>query len=977
MRISVVSPSFNQISFIDRTIKSISDQNYSDKQHIIVDGNSTDGSAEVIRRSARELSHVEAIIESDNGQSDAINKGFKRSDGEILAWLNTDDFYFDSEVFGKVVRAFLENPSVDIVYGRGLRLDKDGRKIREAWINKDIKTSFDFWKSLGVLQPSLFFRRHVFEKIGGLKDEYSLQLDYDYWIRMAAHGFKFKYIDEILSCAVVHEDAKSTRDRLAQLSECIDMIQSHFGEVPNEWFDRFGDFLVSEIDQKTDVRKNERAESTVIASSNASLFVKTAYNGISTALLPRERFIITAFDSKYFNQGLNLIASLHRSSLLSFDQIYVYSIGLSQAEEGLLASLQKVKVVHLPHPPYDFPEFNEPRARAYKTAAIATENLFIKEGASVLWVDAGISVVADIESIFSKIEENEFFITNHDDSRHWPIYNMQFMHPEAVSEIDTSSKELLSEHLCSAIVGYIKGGKYQNLIDEARRYGRRRAAILWPKVIEDSDRLRGPRIRKEAIEGLRVKALRDGFTPKEIKDSFPYYGHRTQCIFSVLVVRFDAPVFSSSIYRQGNEKSSIASRRNWVEGADHNKSSEKLRYMDEIKNHTICFHHRGTYSNLAGLSYKRSHEPVFIVGNGPSLSGFDFKSLESRVWVGMNAAYRYWDEIGIYPFIYCCLDLVVQESHQEEIKRLIENKDLFGIEYFFLRKSFVKFWPEIVHVSGIYFLEDLKDHVEWFDRDKVTTGSFSAYFCAFLGFKDIYLLGIDLNYVEVLDEATAEGRELVITRSVERNPNYFFDGYQKPGDRYNPPNRHSGMHLRSWEECAKVLPEWGVEIRNCNPDSSLKAFPFETSSSVLNRLSRPFNTSLIFGQFYSMALTRQVNFRNMMLLEIDAPVERFEPTRLQVIRFGNWFRSEINDREPKFPVELTVNKTGIENFSEVSTALDARNLLLDVSGKIILGSKLDELDIENIIEDTRKVLGSEDIVLCHFQCLLKFYRERR
>ena len=103
MKISVISPSFNQADFVDRTIASVATQTYGNKQHIFVDANSTDGSVEKIRAAEKKYTHVRAIIEPDNGQSDAINKGFRNSDGDILAWLNTDDFYHDDSVFEKVV----------------------------------------------------------------------------------------------------------------------------------------------------------------------------------------------------------------------------------------------------------------------------------------------------------------------------------------------------------------------------------------------------------------------------------------------------------------------------------------------------------------------------------------------------------------------------------------------------------------------------------------------------------------------------------------------------------------------------------------------------------------------------------------------------------------------------------------------------------------------------------------------------------
>ena len=98
MRISVVSPSFNQVAFIQRTLDSVAAQDHDDKEHIVVDGGSTDGSIEVIRAAQARNSDLKAIIEPDRGQADAINKGFAQSTGEVLAWLNTDDYYSDPQL---------------------------------------------------------------------------------------------------------------------------------------------------------------------------------------------------------------------------------------------------------------------------------------------------------------------------------------------------------------------------------------------------------------------------------------------------------------------------------------------------------------------------------------------------------------------------------------------------------------------------------------------------------------------------------------------------------------------------------------------------------------------------------------------------------------------------------------------------------------------------------------------------------------
>lgn len=898
MRFSIISPSYNQAAYIARTIETVAKQNYADKEHIIVDGGSTDGSVEILREMAAARPHISAIVEPDNGQADAINKGFRAATGDILCWVNTDDYFLDDNVLSDVAEFFKQNPAADVVYGRGVRVDDSGKVIREAWINRNITGPASLRESLGVLQPSLFFRRSVFEKVGGLSEEYNLQLDYEYWIRMLIGGARFKFMDRLISGATVHVDAKSTKSRLLQLSECLSMLSDMYGEVPDVWFDRFARFQVTGRDEKTGSQSTlspeEKERSEAVAQMTRQVL---SASGPDTPRSGR-RIIVTSFDSQYFDQGLNLIASLHRTSFYSYDEIVVYPLGLSAAEREMLVSLDRVRLLEFAEPPPPgFPDFFEPKGRAYKTSCISGVGLDLLPGDLVLWMDAGLSCCSDIAEVFDKLENEDWFICDHDDSRHWPFYNINFTHPAAVDVIAPTAEELLALHLCSCIVGHKRGGAFQHLIDEAYALGRNRAAIMWPKVLRADDK------QKPAIPGGNMRNYRNSLVNGDGKISvpieqllrqFPYYGHRTQSIYSVLCYRYNAPVSSGRLFRRSNEESSQAATKNWTHSASDVSKSASRNALGGVTSETRIYHHRGVFSDLAGLKFKRSSEPAFIVGNGPSLRGFDFERLRGRVWVGMNAAYRYWDSIGIYPHLYVCFDTVVQDSHAPEIKRLIERREEYGIRWFFLRRSFLEFWPEAANLSCVLFLEDLQEDVSWFDRDKITTGSFSAYCCAFLGHTEIYVLGVDLNYVEQIPEASVEGRELVIKEQVANNPNYFFDGYQKPGDRYNPPNRHAGMHVRSWGAIPDAFADYPIRIVNCNPESAVRCFPFSTIDKVLKSIDSRQTAALRASELFDQMIARQDYFRSILLARLgvkEAAAHR-KMDAPQITRFCNWLRSE-------------------------------------------------------------------------------------
>lgn len=251
--------------------------------------------------------------------------------------------------------------------------------------------------------------------------------------------------------------------------------------------------------------------------------------------------------------------------------------------------------------------------------------------------------------------------------------------------------------------------------------------------------------------------------------------------------------------------------------------------------------------------------PCFVLGNGPSLRGFDFAGLGDCATLGMNAAYRYWDEIDWYPTYFACLDDQLIITHHDEFYRLWKDGK---IATFFLHGSFFDYHPDCIGADGFYTLDQVLPH--WYgrrgkaqgwpalmdapafwteDTTKVTTGAWAARFAAHMGHDLIALAGIDLQYVEVIPEAEqVEGIRLVMKETPKTNPNYFFDSYQRAGDKFNIPNpaqHDSALHIQSFQlvrsDFAKVNP--GVQVVNTNPRSQLESdrvFPLRSAAAVLN-----------------------------------------------------------------------------------------------------------------------------------------------
>jgi glycosyltransferase involved in cell wall biosynthesis len=201
--VSVITPSFNQARYLEETIRSVLDQDYPRLEYFVVDGASSDGSVEIIRRYADRLSWW--VSEKDSGQAEAINKGFARATGEIIAWLNSDDTYQPGAI-SAAVKAFVANPEAVLVYGNMLAVDEHSKTtnlLRYKQLNLEDLLCFQI-----IGQPAVFFRREALEKAGNLDPTYHCMLDHHLWLRIALHG-KLLYVDQTWAAARYHSEAKN------------------------------------------------------------------------------------------------------------------------------------------------------------------------------------------------------------------------------------------------------------------------------------------------------------------------------------------------------------------------------------------------------------------------------------------------------------------------------------------------------------------------------------------------------------------------------------------------------------------------------------------------------------------------------------------------------------------------------------------------------------------------------------------------
>jgi glycosyltransferase involved in cell wall biosynthesis len=209
--VSVVTPSFNQAAFLEATIESVVAQDYPNLEYIIIDGGSTDGSLEIIGRYESNLAY--SCSEPDAGQTEAINKGFARARGEILAWLNSDDVYRPHAI-SAAIKALEMHPEAGMVYGQADYIDENGatvgrfpsaitdlRRLRQGYVH--------------IPQQAAFFRASLWRLVGPLDLSFYFAMDYDLWVRIASIS-PILYVREVWAGFRLHSDAKT----LAAAARC-------------------------------------------------------------------------------------------------------------------------------------------------------------------------------------------------------------------------------------------------------------------------------------------------------------------------------------------------------------------------------------------------------------------------------------------------------------------------------------------------------------------------------------------------------------------------------------------------------------------------------------------------------------------------------------------------------------------------------------------------------------------------------------
>lgn len=234
-KISIVTPSFNQGHFIEETILSVINQDYPNIEYILIDGGSTDNTIEIIKKYSDRIAYW--VSEKDNGQSEAINKGFKVATGEIVGWLNSDDILMPGALTS-VMEYFSNHKEIDFLNGYTLVMDIQSKILYNYFILKQKK----WYAKHGVYyisQPSMFWKINLFDKIGYLKEDFHARMDQEFLIRILKNDCKIGQVKKILAGFRVHNASKTffsgqiwTRDE----KELFNLYSEDYGRKPKLFF---------------------------------------------------------------------------------------------------------------------------------------------------------------------------------------------------------------------------------------------------------------------------------------------------------------------------------------------------------------------------------------------------------------------------------------------------------------------------------------------------------------------------------------------------------------------------------------------------------------------------------------------------------------------------------------------------------------------------------------------------------------------
>lgn len=568
LRVSIVTPSFNQAAFVGQMLASVAGQTLQPCEHLIYDHGSTDGALEALQ--AYVNGNPDAILEvgKDSSQSHAINLGFARSRGDILCWLNTDDWYSRSDTLEMVARRFEEDPELEILYGRGRFVDPDGAVLRDVFIEDDPQRLLaTMAHSVGILQPALFMRRRVFERLGPINERLHYCMDYEYWIRASKAGLKFGFIDRFVCNATMHDGAKTVGRRVESLRETIAMIRDQYGFVPVQWLHLLVDAELQGADgilQSSDWQSPQHAGAVAAAfdtynagpgAIRAALRfehpdeILETIEHLKSRVSASDRYVAMAADRASHAACLALINRV-RAEADGGVAFVVHDAGLDEGQGEELAATGGVWVL----PVRETPAGGLAPGRGVSPMTTFSANLllrtesWVRDGALLLWLDPGTATGSDLQPLFDLIARQDLLLVSQgrDADPHASI--LAACSEELATGLAATNRELLSPRLDASFIGLKSGGRFDFLLREA-------CAVVeglteWPEVEARKGSPVGPVLAEGNANARRMLAWPecDALSFAELRDISGYVGWSGgEAALSLLAIRHGVRVESRGV----------------------------------------------------------------------------------------------------------------------------------------------------------------------------------------------------------------------------------------------------------------------------------------------------------------------------------------------------------------------------------------------------------------------------------------------
>ena len=238
---SVVTPSYNQGNFIEKTINSVLLQKDVTFDYFIIDGGSNDQTLDILKKYKTKINFVS---EADNGQADAVNKGIRKSDSKYIAWINSDDIYYKNAL-NEVKQTFEKYPNVDLVYGNAFHINEKDAFIEnypvEDWNIDELKNR------CFICQPAAFFRRSVIQKFGYLNENLQYCMDYEFWLRLSTCNIDAIRINKVLAGSRMYDDNKTKSQIISVHREIVIMLKEKFKLSPDRWIFNYSIVIIRKL----------------------------------------------------------------------------------------------------------------------------------------------------------------------------------------------------------------------------------------------------------------------------------------------------------------------------------------------------------------------------------------------------------------------------------------------------------------------------------------------------------------------------------------------------------------------------------------------------------------------------------------------------------------------------------------------------------------------------------------------------------